>query len=262
MLVFLEASFLVSHFFHCTSMTLLWCNLQSCYLWRWNHSKCDQACDLLQQLELASELESDLQGTINWSMKWLVDFNAGKVQLVLFDWSSNTGAIDVKVDGSVLDEKSSFKMLGLPVSSKLDWGSYIVSIAEAASKKVRALICSLKFLSPELTLYLYIFTILPCMEYCCLVWAGPPSCYLDVPDELQKRVCWTVGRTLCWIVGPTLAAFLEPLDHRQQLASLNLLYRYYCGICSSELAEPVSFPYSRGGPLVILMIEWFFCHRS
>ena len=54
-------------------------------------------------------------------------------QLVLYDWSSNTGAIDVKMDGSVLEEKSSFKMLGLIFSSKLDWGSYIISIAKTAS---------------------------------------------------------------------------------------------------------------------------------
>ena len=46
------------------------------------YSKCDQASDLWQQLELTFELESDLQDTVNW---WLVDFNAGKTQLVLFD---------------------------------------------------------------------------------------------------------------------------------------------------------------------------------
>ena len=65
------------------------------------YSKCDQAPDLWQQLELASELESDLQDTKDWCRKWLVDFNAGKTQLVSFDWSNSTGAIDVKMDGSV-----------------------------------------------------------------------------------------------------------------------------------------------------------------
>ena len=34
--------------------------------------------------------------------------------------SNITGATDVKMDGSVLEEKSSFKMLGLIFSSKLD----------------------------------------------------------------------------------------------------------------------------------------------
>ena len=37
--------------------------------------------------------------------KWLVNFNAGETQLVSFDWSNNTGTIDVKMDGSVLEEK-------------------------------------------------------------------------------------------------------------------------------------------------------------
>ena len=64
------------------------------------------------------ELESDLQDTVDWDKKWLVDFNAWKTQLVLFDQSSNTGSIDVKMDGSVLKEKLSFKMLTF--SSKLD----------------------------------------------------------------------------------------------------------------------------------------------
>ena len=88
--------------------------------------KCDQVSDLCQQLELAYELKSNLQDTVDWSKKWLVDFNAGKTQLVLFDWSKNNGSIDVKMDGSVLEEKSWFKMLCLTFSSKLDWSSYYV----------------------------------------------------------------------------------------------------------------------------------------
>ena len=43
---------------------------------------------------------------MNWGRKWLVDFIAGKTQLVSFDWSNKTGANDVKMDGSVLEEKS------------------------------------------------------------------------------------------------------------------------------------------------------------
>ena len=100
------------------------------------YSKCDQASDLWQQLELASELESDLRDTVEWGWKWLFDFNARKIQLFSFDWSKNTGAIDVKMDGPVLEEKPYFKMLGLTFSSKLDWGSYIISIAKTASKKI------------------------------------------------------------------------------------------------------------------------------
>ena len=202
------------------------------------YSKCDQASDVWQQLEFASEPQSDLQDIVDWGRKWLVDFNAGKTQLVSFDGSKNTGAIDVKMDGSILEEETSFKMLGLTFSSKLDWGSYIVSIAKTASKKIGTLIHSMKFLSPEVALYLYKSTIRSCMEYCCHVWAGAPSCYLELLDKLQKRICRTVGHSL--------AASLETLAHHRNVASLSLFYRYYFGRCSSELAELVPLPYFRG----------------
>ena len=192
-------------------------------------SRCDRASDLWQQLELASELESDLQDTVDWGKKWLVDFNAGKTQLVSFDPSNKNGSIDVIMGGSILEEKSSFK-------TKLDWGSYIISIAKTASKKIGALIRSMKFLSPEVALYLYKSTIRPCMEYCCHIWAGASSCYLDLLEKLQKRICR--------IVGPSLAASLEPLAHRQNVASLSLFYRHYFGRCSSELAQLVPLPFS------------------
>ena len=105
-------------------------------------SKCDETSDLWRQPKLASVFESDLRDTVDWGRgrRLLVDFNAGKTQLVLFDRSNNTGAIDVKMDGSALKEKSSLKMLGLTFSSKLDWGSYIISIAKTASKKIVALV--------------------------------------------------------------------------------------------------------------------------
>ena len=170
--------------------------------------------------------------------KWHVDFNVGKTQLVSFNWSNNAGAIDVKMAVSVLEENSSFKMLGLTFSSKLDWGSYIISIAKTASKKIGALVHSMKFLSPEVALCFYKSTIWPCVECCCCVWAGAPSCYLELLEKLQKLICRTVG--------PSLAAFLEPLAHRGNVASLNLFFRYYFGRCSAELAQLVPLLYCLG----------------
>ena len=35
------------------------------------YSKCNQASDQWQQLELDSELASDLQDTVDWGKKWL-----------------------------------------------------------------------------------------------------------------------------------------------------------------------------------------------
>ena len=63
-------------------------------------------------------------------------------------------------------------MLELTFSSTLVWGSHIISIAKTASKKIGALIRSMKFVSPEVALYLYKSTICLCIKYCNHVWAG------------------------------------------------------------------------------------------
>ena len=93
----------------------------------------------------------------------------------------------------------------------------------------------MKFLSSEVALYLYKTTVCPEMEYCCHVWAGAPSGYLELLDKLQKQICRT---------GPSLAASLEPLAHCWNMAGLSLFYRYYFGRCSSELAQLVALPFS------------------
>ena len=90
----------------------------------------------------------------------------------------------MKINVFILEEKPSFKMLGMTFFSKLDWNSYIISIAITVPKKIGALIRSMKFLSPELALYLYKSSMRPCMEYCCHIWAGATSCYLELLDKL------------------------------------------------------------------------------
>ena len=91
-------------------------------------------------------------------------------------------------------------MLELTFSSNLNWGSYIMSIAKTASKKIGALIHSMKFFSTEVALYLYKSTIHSCMKYCCHVWGGAHSFYLELLDT-EKHI------------GPSLATSLEPLAY-------------------------------------------------
>ena len=96
----------------------------------------------------------------------------------------------------------------------------------------------MKFLSTKVAVYIYKSTICPCMEYCCHVWAGAFGFGIGIVRQAQKEICRTVG--------PSLVASLEPLAHCRNVASLTLFYRYYFGRCSSELAQLVPLPFSRG----------------
>ena len=148
MLDFVKAPFLVLHFSYYTLMTflmMLYVILLSILMILLSIRS------VIRHLICGNNLHSLLNLNLICETLWtesrsgFVDFNARKTQLVSIDQSNNTDSIDAKMHGTVLEEKSFFKMLGLTFSSKLDWDSYIVSIAKTGSKKIGALICSLKF---------------------------------------------------------------------------------------------------------------------
>ena len=107
-------------------------------------SKNDQTSDMWQQFELASELGSDLQDTVDWRKKlismlgklnWF--YLTGLITLVLLMWKSS----------GVL------RYWGWPFL--LNWiGAGTLSLAKTTSKKIAALIRSMKFLSPEVAVSL------------------------------------------------------------------------------------------------------------
>ena len=161
-------------------------------------------------------------------------FHTGITQVVLFHQSDNTGAIDVKMDRSVLEEKWCFKMVGLTFSSKLDWGiiealRILSLLLKTAFKKIGALIHSISINLP----YSHTWSTVVMFGMVLLV-----ALVLELMDKLQK---W-----ICMIVGPSLAVFLEPLTYCWNVASLSLFYRYYFRRCSSELVELITLSYSWG----------------
>ena len=123
-------------------------------------------------------------------------------------------------------------MLGLTFSFKLDLGPYIVS------KKTGALIrlwsvffLRLLFISMN-RLYTHVWNT--------VVTSGlVPKLLLGIARQAAKanmQVCWSFTSCFSWTLGLSLRS--------GQLTCF--LYRYYFGRCSSELAQLVPLPFSRG----------------
>ena len=167
-----------------------------------------------------------------------------------FDQSNSTVTTDVKVVGSVFEEKHLLRCWGW--LSLLNWigATTLYLLLKLPPRKLESWFVLWSFFSLEVALYLCKSTVQPCMEHCCHVWVGAPSYYLELLDKLQKRICRTIG--------PSLAASLEPLTHRWNVASLSLFYRYFFGRCSSELAQLVPRTFSRGG-LIVILIDCMIC---
>ena len=103
---------------------------------------------------MAAERESNLRDTVDWDRNRLIDFSAGKT--FSFVRSNNTGAIDVRMNGPVLDEKLSFNWLKVVNAKKassymfdwvlntplpkfcLCWMEIIISDNQSAAKAIKA----------------------------------------------------------------------------------------------------------------------------
>ena len=123
-----------------------------------------------QQLDLAFELESDVWDILDWGDKWLVEYNASNTQLF---W----------LTGFVILLLLMWILMGLffKKNQLIRWWNFLSLlnwiwvhiwslnhiVAETASKKIEALIRSVKFLTPEVTHYPYKSTKCNCLKYCC-----------------------------------------------------------------------------------------------
>ena len=153
MLVFLKAPFLVllASFYTLIIFLMMFSLIFSSMLIVLLLLKCDQNYDLGQHFEFASKFESDLRVTLIWSNEWLVNFCATKTQLVSSDNLKNSGALYVKMDGTLM---KSYLWRCYDCLSPVNWISVLTLslLLKLLLKKIGGLIFSMKFLSPEVVL--------------------------------------------------------------------------------------------------------------
>ena len=68
----------------------------------------------------------------------------------------------------------------------------------------------MKYFSPEVALYLRKSTLRPCMEYCYHVWAGAPSCYLEIWISYKNGYAGLLVLRFLPLLNPWLILKMEP----------------------------------------------------
>nr|CAH7757902.1 unnamed protein product [Callosobruchus chinensis] len=70
----------------------------------------------------------------------------------------------------------------------------------------------------------------PSLEYFSHIWeTGAPNT-LSILEAVQRREIQLIG-------VPALTCHLQPLSHRRVVGDLSIFYRYYNGVCTSELTS-------------------------
>ena len=123
------------------------------------YSCLEKSGSLFEAVELAGSLQRDLDDIVEWGDKWLVSFNSGKTKLLSVNRYHHPNLCEMEMSGSKLTENDSVRLLGITLTNKMCFNSYIESIAKSAAMKVGSLLRARCYLTPETILYLYKSTI-------------------------------------------------------------------------------------------------------
>ena len=131
--------------------------------------------------EIKLNLENDLDKIHEWSVKWKIDFNPKKTEL-LFIGNCPENFV-VNFNNTPIKPVYNHKHLGITLDSNAKWSSHIDNICKSALTRINFL-KKFKFTFSRKTFHkIYCSFILPILEYGCEVWGG---CNKGEEDKLEK----------------------------------------------------------------------------
>lgn len=174
-----------------------------------------------------------LQKVSDWGDANLVKFNPSKTQACLFSAKKSALLLTPTFQGVSLPIVDHLGLLGFTISSKLNFGQQIESMALSASKKLGIVSKVRRYFSPEQLLNLYTAQIRSCMEYCCHLWDGSAKYQLEALDSVDRRARRLINNDIL------TDKKLQSLEHRRKVACLSVFYRIHFGECSKALFDLV-----------------------
>lgn len=134
-------------------------------------------------------------------------------------------------NGRPVEISSHLELLGLTLSSDLNFGRSIEEKAKITARKLGILNKVRRYFTREQILTLYEAQVRPCIEYCSHLWGGAAKCHLDSLETLDRRA-WRI------VSDDNLTSKkLHSLNHRRQVASLSVFYKIFHGECAQELFD-------------------------
>ena len=135
---------------------------------------------------------------------------------------------------SILEQQRYFKYLGVVVNESLSWNNHVSYIASRVYPKLKLLNRISSFLSPAILLKIYKMTILPILDYGCIVWGLCGKKNSDFLEKLQNKAMRIILRTnhLTCTQSTRERLGLWTLFDRRRYLRLQLVYKivndYHC----------------------------------
>ena len=181
----------------------------------------------------AEHLEQDLSAISRWAKTWLVTFSPPKTEsLVISNKANLTAHPPIHMDGSVLNEVTHHKHVGIILSKDLSWHRHICAIEKKARSILNRLSQCKYTLDRRSLERVYISNIRPIMEYGDVIWAGGNQTDLDGLDMVQKDAARVVtGATARCSTTLLMNDVAWPsLQSRRRCHRLELFYKIVNGL--------------------------------
>jgi len=181
---------------------------------------------------IVDKLNDDLKNLENWSEKWLMKFNAKKTQLMIISRKKDITFNPIIFFNETLTPVDSIKLVGVNISSKMDWSDHINKVAKRAGQTLGIMRKTRKILPPSALSTIYKCRVRSTMEYCGPIWENSSNEYLKKLDCIQNKALRLIGRK-----GPELN--IHNLQHRRNVSGLSQFYRMVCGMAPPSVTDLV-----------------------
>ena len=216
---------------------------------------------LINCLEDFQHVQNDIDELCNWLSSNKLSLNPNKCKSLFISRKRlPTVSPTHHVNGSVLEQVSSYRYLGVLISSDLSWSNHIKDISSKARKQVGLLYHRFyKHAAPATLRTLYTALIRPHLEYAVPVW-DPHLCKdIDALESVQRfatKICtksWNTNYQYC-LGKPRL----QTLNMRRCYLKQCHLYKLVHGL-SVFPNSPVTTSSSHSYPLVLIVIFLYMC---
>lgn len=172
-------------------------------------------------------LEADLVKILDWGESNLVTFNSSKTQKVSISMKK-TPHEALLMNSMPIEDTGSIHILGMTVTSRLDWRTHLLNVVKVASQRTSVLRRTRSYFTAENIAHLYKAQVRPVMEYCSFVWGGASPSQLALLDKIQRRVFSIIDDV-------SISSQFDSLSIRRDVAGLVVFYKYMHGLCSEEI---------------------------
>ncbi|CAG4989213.1 unnamed protein product [Colias eurytheme] len=165
----------------------------------------------MEREAMVERVNRTLREVSDWGDANLVQFNANKTQACLFTAKKSGFELTPSFQNVAITVADHLELLGVTLSSDLNFGAFIESKARMAAKKLGILSKVRQYFTPKQLLNIYQAQIRSCVEYCSHLWAGAAKTHLGALDSIERRAVRIIDDQ-----NLTESRLLS-LEHRQML---------------------------------------------